>query len=112
MSPPSGNPGHATFMPADEFSIRLKMTKKVSSASKPMAEGGHSGKRTERALIQKTADTIKSEFVQGGLSHIQLLIDEVLRQTVFSTNIVKGLAAFDPFIMIKRPTEGGGTTAL
>ena len=92
-------------MPADELLMRLKVTNKVSSASKRNAEGVHSGKRAERALIQKTADTINSEFVRNALSYIQFLIGEVLRQPGFSTNIVKGLAPFDPFIMLKRPTD-------
>ena len=91
-------------MPQEEFLIRLKMTNKVSSASKRKSEGVHSGKRTERALIQKTADTIKSEFVQEGLSYVQYLINEVLRQAGLSFKSVKWLAAFGPFIKFKRPT--------
>ena len=65
----------------------------------------HSGKRTERAILQNTIDTIKAEFVQDGLQYLQCLIGEVLRQAGLSFNITKGLAAFDPFIMFRRPIE-------
>ena len=32
-------------------------------------------------------------------------MSEVLRRTDLSSNLVKGLAAFDPFVMLKRPTD-------
>ena len=94
-----------TFLSGEEFLLRLNISNKVATASKRKAEGVHSGKRIERAILQKTADTINAEFVQDGLQNLQCLIGEVLRQTGLSSNIIKGLAAFDPFIMFKRPTE-------
>ena len=57
-------------MPAAEFFIRLKMTNEVSPAGKRKSRRVHSGKSTERTLIQKTADTTKSEFVQDRQSSI------------------------------------------
>ena len=65
----------------------------------------HSGKRVERAILQKTTDTIKAEFVQDVLQYLQCLIGEVLRQAGLSSNIIKGLAAFDPYMMFRRPIE-------
>ena len=95
-----------SFMTGEEFLIRFNMTtNKVSAASKQKTEGVHSGKRVDRALIQKTADTIKSEFVQDGLCIYSTWFCEALRQTGLSSKIVKGLAAFDPYIMFMRPTE-------
>ena len=47
-------------------------------------------------MIQKSAGTIKSDFVHDGQSYLQYLIGEVLRQAGISPNIIKGLAAFDP----------------
>ena len=96
---------HGTFLSRDEFLIRLNMSNKVTTASKRKAEGVHSGKRVERAILQKTTDTIKFEFVQDGLQYLQCLIREVLLQAGLSSNIIKGLAAFDPFILFKRPIE-------
>ena len=81
------------------------MSNKVTTASKRKTEGVHSRKRIERAILQKTTDTIKAEFVQDGLQYLQCLIGEVLRQAGLSSNILKGLAAFDPFIMFRRPIE-------
>ena len=43
--------------------------------------------------------------MQDGLQYLQCLIGEVLRQAGLSSNIIKGLAAFDPFIMFRRPIE-------
>ena len=94
-----------TIMAPEEFFIQLQMSKKVSTACKRKSEGVHSGKRSERFLIQKTADTIKSEFVQDMLSYVQHLTSEVLRQTELSSKFIKGLAAFDLHIMFKRPLE-------
>ena len=69
------------------------------------AEGVHSGKRSDRALVQKTAETIKAEFVQDAMAYLKHLLSEVLRQAGLIFNIIKGLAAFDPHIMVKRPIE-------
>ena len=44
-----------TFLPGDEYLIRLKMTNKVSIASKVKAEGLHFGKKSERSAILATA---------------------------------------------------------
>ena len=94
-----------TFMPVEEFLTRLQMTNQVTRACKLKAEGIHSGKKVERSLVQKTASTMKTEFVRDGQAYLQYLIGEVLRQAGLSSNIVKGLAAFDTFIVLRRPTE-------
>ena len=92
-------------MPVGEFITRLKMANKVSKASKQKAEGIQSGKRVEKDVINKTAGTVREEFVRDGQSYLQFLIGEVLRRTGLNSNLVKGLAAFDPYVMFKRPTE-------
>ena len=92
-------------MTEEEFLIQLILTNKVSAASKLKSEGVHAGKDIDRATIQKTADTIKAEFVQDGLQYIQYLVDENLRQNGLNSDIVKALAAFDSFILFKRQTN-------
>ena len=94
-----------TFLPGDEYLIRLKMTNKVSTACKARAEGIHFGQKTERAAILATAETVKADFVKDSQQYIQFLINGILQRTGLSTNLVKGLAAFDPFIMLKRPMD-------
>ena len=94
-----------TFMPADEFLTRLKMTNKVAKSCKQKAEGVHSGKKIDRAAVQKTATTIKNDFVRDTQSYLQYLIGTVLRQAGLCSNLVRGLAAFDPHIMVHRATE-------
>ena len=81
------------------------MTNKVSTASKAKAEGLHFGKKSERSTILATAETVKSDFIKDSQQYVQLLINGILQRTGFSTNLVKGLAAFDPFIMLKRPMD-------
>ena len=92
-------------MPVEEFLTRLKMTNKVAKACRQKSEGIHYGKRVDEAIIQKTAVTIKNDCVRDGQGYPQFLISEVLRHAGLSSNIVKGLAAFDPFVMLRRPTE-------
>ena len=95
----------ATFMAEDEFLLRLKLTNKETTSSKARAEGLHFGKKSERAAIQKTATTVKTGFVNGALHYIQYLINSVLCQTGLSSDIIKCLATFDPYILFNRPTE-------
>ena len=85
--------------------VRLRLSHKVSAASRAKAEGMHFGKKSERPAILATTETVKSDFVKDSQQYIQYLINEVLRQTGLTTNIVKGMAAFDPFILFKRPMD-------
>ena len=94
-----------TFQTEEDFLVRHQMTNKVGIAARQKAEGVHSGKRVDRSVIQKTARPIKSEFTQDVLKYIQYLIGAVLKQTGLSSYIIKGLAAFDPNLLLKRPTE-------
>ena len=45
------------------------------------------------------------DFVRDGQSYLQHLISDILRQAGLSSNIVEGLATFDPFVMLKMATE-------
>ena len=93
------------FLCGDEYLVRLKMTHKVAAASKARAEGVHFGKKSERSAIQATTEAAKTDFINDSQLYIQFLINEVLKRTGLTTNIVKGMAAFDPFIMLKRPMD-------
>ena len=93
------------FLPVDEFLTRLNMKNKVAKASRQKSEGIHSGKKSDRPAVQKTAETIKNDFVRDCQNFIQFLIGGVLHQAGLCPNLVRGLAAFDPYIMVKRPTE-------
>ena len=93
------------YMRVDEFLIRQKLTLKVNTASKQKAEGIHSGTDASPSVIQKTAETVKTSFVTSAFQYIGYLFDATLRQSGLNSDIVKGLAAFDPFILHKRPSE-------
>ena len=79
-----------------ELLIRHKLTSKVPTSNKQKAEGIHTGTGARHAFIQETADTLKYRFVTDGLHFVGYLLDEVLRQSGVSSDIVKCLAAFDP----------------
>ena len=93
------------FMPDDEFLVRLKMTNKVASASNLKAAGLHFNKKSSKAAIDKTADAAKTDFVTSAKKYIEFLLGAVLQHTGLSSDLIKGLAAFDPYIMMKRPTD-------
>ena len=65
----------------------------------------HFGKKSERSAIQATTETAKTDFINDSQLYIMFLINEVLKRTGLTTNIVKGMAAFDLFIMLKRPMD-------
>ena len=94
-----------TFLPEDEYLVRLKLSNRVGTASRARAEGIHFGKKSERPAIQATAGTVKTAFVKDSQQYVQFLINEVLKRVGLTSNIAKGLAAFDPFIMSKRPMD-------
>ena len=95
------------FLTEEDFLIRLRLVNKVATASKQSAEIVHLNKKSETAAIDKTADEATSSFAKEGLHFIQYLLKEVLNQTGLRSEIVKGLAAFDPFILVKKPSEVG-----
>ena len=97
--------GDATFMSDEDTLLRIKLTNKAANASKARAEGLHFGKKSARAAILKTAEKTKADFVSDSLHYFQYLIDEVLKQSGLSTDIIKRLAAFDHFVMFKRYME-------
>ena len=92
-------------MKDDEFLVRLKMTNKVTAASNLKAAGLHFNKKSIKAVIDKTADSAESDFLTSAKKYIEHLLRGVFQHTGLSSDIVKGLAAFGPYIMMKRPTE-------
>ena len=92
-------------MDPDEFLIRLKMVHKVTSASNLKAAGLHFNKKSSKAAISATAETAKSDFISAAMKYNEFVLGEVLRHTGLSSDIVKCLAAFEPFIVLKRPVE-------
>ena len=94
-----------TFMPTDDFLTRLKMSNKVSKASRQKSEGVHSGKKIDKSVVQKTATTIKNDFVRDTQSYLQCLIGAVLHLAGVCSNLVRELAAFDPHVKVNRPID-------
>ena len=92
-------------MKDDDFLVRLKMTNKVTAASNLKAAGLHFNKKSSKAVIDKTADSAKFDFITSAKKYIEHLLRGVLLHNGLSSDIIKGLAAFEPYIMMKRPTE-------
>ena len=95
------------FITEEDFLIRFRLTTKIATASKQSAEMMHLNKKSEKAAIDKTAAETTSNFVKEGLQFIQYLVKQVLSQAGLSSEVIKGLAVFDPFILFKRPSEVG-----
>ena len=95
------------FITEEGFLTRFRLTTKIASASKQSAEMIHLNKKSEKVAIDKAAAETTSSFVKEGLQFIQYLVREVLSQAGLSSEVVKGLAAFDPFLLFKRPPEVG-----
>ena len=93
------------FLEDGEFLIRLNMTNKVTAASNLKAAGLHFNKKSSKAAIDKTAETAKADFANSAKKYIEYLLGAVLQHPGFSSDPIKGLAAFDPYLMMKRPTE-------
>ena len=81
------------------------MKNKVTKASKQRSEGVLTGKKADKNTVQKTAVSVKNDFVEDCLNYLQFLVGGVLRQAGLCSNLIRGLAAFDPCIMVKKPTE-------
>ena len=94
-----------TFISQHEFLIRLKMVNNVAAASKLNSEGLHFNKLSDKSAIDKTADTARVDFYDDAMKFIQYVLGEVLQVAALSADNIKGLAAFDPNIMFKRPVE-------
>ena len=95
------------FISEEDFLIRHRLTNRIATASKQCADVVHLNKKSEKAAIDRTAAETTSSFIKEGLHFIQYLIKQVLNQAGLSSEVIKGLAAFDPFVLFKRPTEVG-----
>ena len=76
----------------------------MAAASNLEAAGLHFIKKSRKAVFDKTADSAKSDFITSAKKCVEYLLGAVLQHTGLSSDIVKGLTAFDPYIMVKRPT--------
>ena len=92
-------------MSEEDFLIRHRLTNRIATASKQSAEVTQLNKKSEKAA--KTAAETTSSFVKEALQFIQYLVKQVLSQAGLSSEVIKGLAAFDPFVLFKRPSEVG-----
>ena len=95
-----------TFLPRDEYLIRLKLSSRVGTASKTRAEGIRFEKSPNVHTYKPLqTENVKTAFIKVSQPYLQFLINEVLKRTWLTSNIVKGLAAFESFIMFKRPMD-------
>ena len=96
--------GQGKLMDDEDFLVRLKIASKVTTASNLKAAGLFN-KKSSKAAINKTSETAKSDFVSSVKDFIKFLLSGVLQHTELGSDLVKGLAAFDPYILFKRPVE-------
>ena len=94
-----------SFLNTEQFLHRLKLTSRVSSACKLKAERVHFGKQADKAVIAKTADDLKEEFADKAKKYVRFFLEGFLNQSGVASDIVKGLACFDPYVLFKTPHE-------
>ena len=93
------------LMDDEDFLVRLKIASKVTTASNLKAAGLHFNKKSSETAIKKTAETARSDFVASAKDFIKFPLSGVLQHTELGSDLIKGLAAFDPYILFKRPVE-------
>ena len=93
------------FLDTETFLHRLKLSARVTAACKLKAERAHFGKQTDKAVIAKTADDLKEDFAVKAKNYIRFFLGEFLKQSGISSDIVKGLACFDPYVLFKSTEE-------
>ena len=95
----------STLMDTESFLHRLKLGSRVGSACKLKAERVHFGKQADKAVIAKTADDLKEEFADKAKKYIRFFLEGFLKQSGIASDIVKGLACFDLYVLFKAPVE-------
>ena len=68
------------------------MKNTVTKASKQRSEGVITGKKADKSTGQKTAVSVKNDFVQDCQNYLQFLIGGILRQAGLCSNLILPLS--------------------
>ena len=86
------------------FLQRLGFEDKVSLAAKHKAEADVCDKKS-RDAVDKLAAKLKEDFAIMGREYLRYVLRNVLRHVSLTTELVKGLACFDPHMLFRLPLE-------
>ena len=92
------------LLPAD-FLQRLRLDTKVDTVMRHQAAQDLSDQRSDRARVEKHADALKTEFCTKARNYLLFLIEAMRRHVTMTTNNVRGMACFDPQVMLSLPLE-------
>ena len=76
------------LMSDEDFLVRLKIASKVTTASNLKAAGLHFNKKSSKAVINKTAESAKSDFVGSAKDFIKFLLSGVLQHTELGSDLI------------------------
>ena len=87
----------------EDFLIRLNLRTDLDAAAK--SEKVLGGQKTTEASETELAATFKEEFTSRARSYLVSLLEEFLNHISLNADIVKGMATFDPHIILGNSME-------
>ena len=77
----------------------------MEQAVKRKAANELSGKKLDREHVDSLVQELKSEFCNFARHYYHFLIEALRKHVTVTTNNVRGLASFDPYVMCEMPLE-------
>ena len=95
------NPGTATKLSPQQFLHKLRIESKVAVACKRKAESDLSDAKGSgsKDAVANLAAKLQEQFATAGCGYVCYLLDTVLKHVSLTSELVRGLASFDPTIV-------------
>ena len=90
-----------------QFLTKARITDQVSQASKHKAERDLSETKGSRDAIDKLSSSLHDHFANAGRNYVIFLLESVLKHVNLSSELVKGMASFDPQVLFILPESLG-----
>ena len=94
--------GQEALLP-DDFLHRLNLSQKLEQALNRKAAAELSDKKLDRAKADDLVAELKKEFCDLARHYYLFLIEGVRKHVTMTTNNVRGMASFDPYVMFEMP---------
>ena len=90
-------------MKNSEFLVKLKLVRKLNTAAKQRADKDLSGRKPTEASLTYAVNKIRLEFIKEAKSYISYLCTSVQNHVSSTTDLVRGMACFDPHMLFFTP---------
>ena len=94
----------ATQLSATAFLQKLVIQDKVTTAAKHKAEANVCDTRNHE-VVDKLSCKIEEDFALLGRDFVKMLLERVSKNTSLTSELVKGLACFDPKMLFQLPLK-------